>query len=126
MNNNNSTNNFSVIDQGLTVEGNISSRGKLIIRGTVRGRLNGKTVIIAEEGSVYADTHVASLIVGGTFEGDIRASDELVILSTGRCTGRVTCRDLVIEAEGVINAQVSSIAMQEQHTEENLSTAADN
>ena len=122
---NNAANNFSVIDKGLTVEGNISSQGKLIIRGTVKGQLNGETVIIAEEGAVYANTQVASLTVGGTFEGDIRASDELVILSTGQCTGRVTCKDLVIEAEGVINAQVSSITIQEQGAEENLPATAE-
>ena len=122
---NNSTKNFSVIDKGLTVEGNISSRGKLIIRGTVRGQLNGETVIIAEEGVVYANTNVASLTVGGIFEGDIRASDELVVLSTGNCTGRVICKDLVIEAKGVINAQVLNITIREQGTEENLSATAE-
>lgn len=122
---NNSTKNFSVIDKGLTVEGNIASRGKLIIRGTVRGQLNGETVIIAEEGAVYANTNVASLTVGGIFEGDIRASDELIVLSTGNCTGRVICKDLVIEAKGVINAQVSSITVREQDTQENLSATAE-
>ena len=122
---NNSTKNFSVIDKGLTVEGNIASRGKLIIRGTVRGQLNGETVIIAEEGAVYANTNVASLTVGGIFEGDIRASDELIVLSTGNCTGRVICKDLVIEAKGVINAQVSSITVREQDTQENLTATAE-
>jgi cytoskeletal protein CcmA (bactofilin family) len=122
---NNVANNFSFIDKGLTVEGNISSQGKLIIRGTVKGHLNGETVIIAEEGAVYANTQVSSLTVGGTFEGDIRASDELVILSTGQCSGRVTCKDLVIEAEGVINAQVWSITIQEHGAEENLPATAE-
>ena len=41
---------FSIIDKGLTVDGTISSKGKLLIKGTVKGTLLGENVIIAKEG----------------------------------------------------------------------------
>jgi len=113
----NSSKNLSIIDKDLTVEGTISCKGKLIVKGTVRGRLNGETVIIARGGAVYANTNVSSMIVGGIFEGDIRASEELIVLSTGKCSGKVICKNLGIEAKGMIKASVSSIVTQEKKSE---------
>ncbi len=100
---------FSIIDKALTVDGVISTRGKLVIKGTIKGTLEGDTVIIAKEGAVYADTKVASMTIGGTFQGEIQASEELIILSTGNCSGRVECKDFVVEAGGVLNAQVTCV-----------------
>lgn len=94
----NESENFSIIDKGLTVNGEISTDGKLIVKGTVKGKLTGETVIIAKEGSVQADTKVGTMTVGGKFEGEVRAMNELIILSTGNCSGKVACKDLVVEA----------------------------
>ncbi len=100
---------FSIIDKALTVDGTLTTQGRLVIKGTVKGALEGDTVVIAKEGSVYADTKVASMTIGGTFEGEIHASKELIILSTGNCSGHVECKDFVVEAGGVLNAQVTCI-----------------
>jgi cytoskeletal protein CcmA (bactofilin family) len=114
---------FSIIDNDLTVEGILSSKGKLVVKGTVRGQLDGETVIIAKEGAVYAETKVSSMTVAGIFEGNVKASEELVILSTGKCSGRVVCKDLVIEAKGILNAQVSCISQETSEIEEALSAS---
>jgi len=106
----NKSKDFSIIDKELTVDGTISSKGKLVIKGVVKGTLIGETVIIAEEGKVFAETKASSMTIGGTFEGEIRASKELIILSTGNCSGKVVCKDFVVEAGGVLNAQVNCIA----------------
>jgi hypothetical protein len=37
-------------------------------------------------------------------------SEDLVILSTGVCAGRVTCRHFTVEAGGVLNAEVTCTA----------------
>ncbi|MBN2419421.1 MAG: polymer-forming cytoskeletal protein [Deltaproteobacteria bacterium] len=103
------TNGFSIIDSELTVDGNITTKGKLIIKGMVKGTLKGESVIISDKGSVFADTDVVSMTVGGNLQGNIRASGELIILSTGTCTGKITCRELVVEPGGILNAEVYSI-----------------
>ncbi len=101
---------FSIIDKELTVDGTISTSGRLIVKGVVKGAVIGENVVIAEEGSVYADTKVVSITIGGTFEGEIRALKELILLSTGKCTGKVVCKDLVIETGGILNAQVTCLS----------------
>lgn len=99
--------NLSIIDRDIVVDGTISSKGQLVIKGTVKGTIHGETVVIAEEGAVYCDLKVTGITIGGTFEGELEASEELVILSTGYCAGRVVCKDLIVESGGVLNAEVT-------------------
>ncbi|MCP4346793.1 MAG: polymer-forming cytoskeletal protein [Desulfobacterales bacterium] len=100
---------FSVLDKGLSVEGTISFKGKIIIRGSLKGILVGETVVISEEGAVYADIKAASITVGGIFEGKIRALTELIILATGKCEGNIICKNLVVEPGGILNGSVTRI-----------------
>jgi len=101
---------FSIIDKELTIDGTVSTNGRLIVKGILKGTIIGKNVVIAEEGSVYANAKVASMTIGGTFEGEIRALKELILLSTGKCTGKVVCKNLVIETGAILNAQVTCLS----------------
>lgn len=101
---------FSIIDKELTIDGTVSTTGRLIVKGILKGTVIGKNVVIAEKGSVYANAKVASMTIGGTFEGEIRALKKLILLSTGKCTGKVVCKDLVIETGGILNAQVTCLS----------------
>ncbi|WP_299983538.1 polymer-forming cytoskeletal protein [Desulfobacula sp.] len=101
--------NLSIIDRDLKIEGSISSRGKLIIKGQVTGTIEGDVVIIAEEGRVTSSvTKVSSITIAGKFQGEVAASKELIILSTGICSGKVECnKNLIVENGGILNAEVS-------------------
>ena len=100
--------NLSIIDKELKIEGSIASTGQLIIKGQVTGTIKGDVVIIAEDGEVNSSqTQVASITIGGNFKGEVTASKELIILSTGTCAGKVSCKDLIVENGGVLNAEVS-------------------
>lgn len=102
------TKNLSIIDKELKIEGSISSTGKLIIKGQVNGTIEGDVVIIAEDGQVNSSaTKVSSITIGGNFQGEVSASKELIILATGRCAGKVECKDLIVENGGILNAEVS-------------------
>ena len=101
---------FSIIDKELTIDGTVSTTGRLIVKGILKGTVIGKNVVITEEGSVYANAKVASMTIGGTFEGEIRALKKLILLSTGKCTGKVVCKDLVIETGAILNAQVTCLS----------------
>ncbi len=101
---------FSIIDNELTIDGTVSTTGRIIVKGILKGTVIGKNVVIAEEGAVYANAKVASMTIGGTFEGEIRALKKLILLSTGKCTGKVVCKDLVIETGAILNAQVTCLS----------------
>lgn len=97
---------LSIIDDGFSFEGTITFSGSLLVRGKMTGKLDGKTVTIAEEGQVEADVTVDSMTIGGRFDGELRARSELIILPTGSCSGKVECRNLVVQEGGMLNAHV--------------------
>jgi cytoskeletal protein CcmA (bactofilin family) len=114
---------FSIIDRELAIDGTVSTNGRLIIKGVVKGTLVGKDVVIAEEGALYADARVESVTIAGIFEGKIRASKELIILSTGSCKGEIVCKDFSVEAGGILNAHVTCVTAGESVSEKDLPTS---
>jgi cytoskeletal protein CcmA (bactofilin family) len=112
----NSSKNISIIDKGEEFSGTIACKGRLVINGKLKAEnLTGETVIVSEDGVLLAKTaDVNSLTLGGRFEGIVKASEQLVILSTGRCSGKVYCKTLVIEPGGILNADVISYALQDE------------
>ncbi len=73
----------------------------------MKGYLEAEEVIVAEGGAVYADLRATRLTVNGLFDGCLWVSDDLSILARGKCLGRVTCKNLAVEAGGVLNADVT-------------------
>jgi len=104
---------FSILDRNQTIEGKFSCKGKLIINGTVKGTFDGEDVVIGEGGAIYADAEMESLVIAGRFEGNLKVTKELSILSTGVCIGKVESMDLVVELGGILNAEITSLKMRE-------------
>jgi len=115
---------LSIVDDGFSMEGTIEFNGELLVRGRVGGKVKGDTVTIAEEGTVDADMKVHRLTIGGRFQGDVHADEELVLLATGQCDGRVQCRNLIVHEGGQLNADVSQISHPETYREKKLSPPA--
>ncbi|NWH06004.1 polymer-forming cytoskeletal protein [Desulfobacter latus] len=100
--------NLSIIDKELKIDGAIESCGKLIIKGQVKGTIDGDVVIIAQGGEVNSTlTKVSILTIGGSFKGELIASKQLIILASGSCEGKVVCQDLIVENGGLLNADIS-------------------
>jgi len=111
-----SSKNISIIDKGEMVDGTLACRGRLVINGTVKGKLEGDNVVVSQDGIIQADTEVNNMTLGGTFEGEIRVAQELIILSTGNCAGKIVCKNIVMEAGGMLNASVTHIEAEQTHT----------
>jgi len=107
----------SIIGEDLKIEGTISCDGKLIIKGLLEGTLLGDEVIIAKEGVVTADARVKRIAINGIFKGELNATDELAILANGNCSGKVVCKDLIIESGGVLNAEVVYVTVEDVNPE---------
>ncbi len=101
--------NISIIDKGELVDGTLACKGRLVVNGTVKGNLEGDNIIVSQDGIIKADTKVNNMTLGGTFEGRIRVAQELIILSTGNCSGKIFCKNIVMEAGGMLNASVTHI-----------------
>ncbi len=112
--------NLSVIDQGMLIEGTLSCKGELLIRGTVKGELTGELITIDKGGLVDANVNAESITVGGVFKGTVEVRNRLAVLSTGTCEGDVKCKDLVVEPGGVLNGRVTHIRPKEIPVEKKM------
>ncbi len=102
----NKNSNISIFDNELRLKGVFSFKGKLIIKGSFEGTIAGENLIIAEEGVVLAEINAENVTIGGQLEGYITALNEVVILSTGICSGKISCKSLVVETGGLLNGDI--------------------
>ncbi|MEB2313994.1 MAG: polymer-forming cytoskeletal protein [Sorangiineae bacterium] len=87
----------TVIGEGLTIEGEITSEEELVIHGTVRGRLETTDAVsVASGGLVEADVAAASLSVGGHVTGNVTARERVDLQPGGRLIGDVKAARLTI------------------------------
>lgn len=97
---------MAIIDSDVHVKGQISGKGRLVVRGSVEGDIEIDELIVAEGGKVQGDTVCSILTIGGIISGQQSVKDLMVVLSTGRCVGQVTCGRMVVEAGGRLEAEV--------------------
>ena len=98
--------NISIFDSELRLKGVFSFKGRLIIKGSFEGTIAGEDLVIAEEGVVLAEINAENIAIGGQFEGYITALNEVGSLSTGICTGKISCKSLVVETGGLLNGDI--------------------
>lgn len=102
----NKNSNISIFDSELRLKGAFSFKGRLIMKGSFEGTIAGGNLVIAEEGVVLAEINAENVTIGGQFEGYITALNEVVILSTGICSGKISCKSLVVETGGLLNGDI--------------------
>lgn len=92
----------SIIGQGTTVKGDISSKGTIRIEGNVSGLVQcGDTIVIQEGGKLKADLVAGQIIISGEVHGNVLAHERLEICAGGKVVGDITAPRVSI-AEGVL------------------------
>lgn len=95
----------TVLGEGATFEGNISSEGSVKVEGTLKGDLKvDGTLVVGPNGSVTGDISAGGVIIFGEVNGKIDAG-ALEIKSTGKITGEILIETLITEAGGVMSAK---------------------
>jgi len=99
----------SVISEGFSLMGDISSEGVLHVEGFIKGTIKTDAVNIGQRGSVEGQVTSKSLHVKGAFVGTA-VCDELVIASKARVVGRITYRSLAIQRGAQIEGDLIHVA----------------
>jgi len=97
---------LSIIDKGCQIEGTLNVKGKLIVAGSLKGNLVADTVVTAKGSRVDALAKVREMIIGGECQGDITVYESLRILSTGVFSGKMTCKNIALEAGGKLDGRI--------------------
>ena len=92
----------SIIGEGTRFSGEFDPEGLLRIDGDFQGKVRTKgRVLVGRNGRAECSIDAATVVIGGAFRGDIRASEKVIVLSTGLVLGSIRTPRLVVE-EGVL------------------------
>ncbi|MDR1054285.1 MAG: polymer-forming cytoskeletal protein [Prevotellaceae bacterium] len=98
------TNNFNRICVGTEIIGTINTTTDFRIDGYVEGNINSKgKIVVGEKARLKGDIISRNADILGAVEGTITISELLCIKSTGVVTGNITTRKITIEVGAQFN-----------------------
>ncbi|MFH0839333.1 MAG: polymer-forming cytoskeletal protein [Candidatus Omnitrophota bacterium] len=89
---------------------------KLRINGEFEGSLSTKGIlVIGEDAVVCATVEGDSVIIFGTFSGELMASKEVKLAKTSRVDGHIIARSIIVEEGALFNGTCEMIKEKEQN-----------
>ncbi|HEY0666147.1 MAG TPA: polymer-forming cytoskeletal protein [Gallionella sp.] len=111
----------SLIGAGTTIEGNLNFSGGLRIDGKVNGNViaaQGKpsTLVLSEHARVMGEVNVTHLVINGTIDGSVYASDYLELQGKARINGDVHYNTMEIQLGAIVEGRLvhSNAAMKDK------------
>jgi len=98
----------AAVSQGIKINGEISGHGDLFLDGEFEGkiRLASGTFTVGPNARVSAEIEAPEVIIRGEVIGTLKACERVHIWSTGKLTGDMETRGIVIEDGAVLNSKV--------------------
>jgi cytoskeletal protein CcmA (bactofilin family) len=98
----------TIIGVDSVVNGDITAGGFTRVDGDLRGDLSAKgRVVVGERARMRSDVSGTFVTVGGVVQGDVLASERLVVLSTGLILGNVLTRRIQADRGCLIHGQIT-------------------
>jgi cytoskeletal protein CcmA (bactofilin family) len=95
------------IDQGSEFEGKLSFRDTVRIDGTFSGEISSdNTLIVGESGEIHASIKSVCVVISGLVEGDVCASDQIVLHKTAVVKGNLDAAAIIMEEGAQLNGTV--------------------
>ena len=94
----------SIISEGFTFEGTITSDGILNIAGTVRGKITAKSVLIDASGQVDGELNSDQLVIKGQLKGEVNCED-LNVGPLAHVDGTISYKYIHIQRGGKVSGK---------------------
>ncbi|HPG25895.1 MAG: polymer-forming cytoskeletal protein [Spirochaetaceae bacterium] len=95
------------IDQGSEFEGKLSFKDTVRIDGSFSGEITSdNTLIVGESGQIHATIKSVCVVISGLVEGDIHATDQILLHKTANVTGDLQAPKIVMEEGAQLNGTV--------------------
>jgi cytoskeletal protein CcmA (bactofilin family) len=97
------------VNRGIKIKGEISGQGDFFIDGAFEGKVHlpDGSFTVGPNASVTAEIEAREIIVRGEVIGTLKARERVHIASTGRLTGNMDTRGIVIEDGAVLHSKVA-------------------
>ncbi len=103
----------TVVGPSMHVEGDFSSEGSIIVKGTVTGSLRTSKHLLVEQGArVMANVMAGSVKVAGEVKGNIKISGRLELTSTARVLGDVQANSFMVEEGALICGKITMAGLE--------------
>jgi cytoskeletal protein CcmA (bactofilin family) len=91
----------TIVGDGTRVAGQVSVKGTIRIDGIVEGDVHADWVVVGEAGKILGNTLTRGMVVGGSVEGNIEATETVELMGKASMTGEIHAPKLSI-AEGAV------------------------
>jgi cytoskeletal protein CcmA (bactofilin family) len=99
---------YSVVDDRLTIRGEIDTDGTVRVDGRVEGATHrAGTLIVGNGGTVVGNIEAREVLVAGTVEGNVHASGRVEIDSGATVHGEISASAMVLREGAAVHGQVS-------------------
>ncbi len=94
----------TLIGHGTTLDGTLNVSSSMRVDGKIIGKVScSDSLLVGKTGVLEASVKVKNATVGGRVEGDIEASEVVVLEGNSAVIGNVTTKKLIIEEGAVFN-----------------------
>ena len=98
----------TVVGPSVHVEGDFSSEGNILVKGSVAGNVKTSRLLTVEEGAkISANVKAGEAVVAGEISGNVRVTDRVDLLSTARVAGDISCKVLSVEAGALVHGKIT-------------------
>ena len=102
------TNNETIIAQGVKVEGDFHADGDVIIDGEVIGSIKTtRSLQIGATARIHANVFAATALIAGEVVGDIEAAERVELTATSQVKGDITTALISVAPGARINGKIS-------------------
>lgn len=93
------TRDAALIGATLRIRGDIEGAEDVLVQGHVEGTvtLQGHRLTIGEEGDVSATVNAGTVMIDGRMQGDLNATDQVVVHQSGKMVGNIRAARVVLE-----------------------------
>jgi cytoskeletal protein CcmA (bactofilin family) len=100
----------SVIAKDDHLEGTFTSRGTVVVMGSVKGRIEAVQIKIEDGAHVDADVIVDEAIIAGEFTGNLTCRERLEARASGRISGRVETFKLMLHEGASVEGEMHMLS----------------
>lgn len=88
------------IGPNVTIEGTVTGSERMVVEGTVRGKINvSADLLVGTKARIEATVHARNVTVEGKLNGDISADDRVELVASATVDGNIKAPKIVV-AEG--------------------------
>ena len=91
----------TIIGDGTRVAGQVSVKGTIRVDGVVEGDVHADWIVVGETGKILGNTRSRGVVVGGSVEGNIEATETVELMGKASMTGEIRSPKLSV-SEGAV------------------------